>query len=124
MNNNRYKIAEAELRNMLIEELSLLFLRDGAKISSYNIPTINRASQNASINSMIDEERSYNILDLIEKSTEMFDKLNCGQLATFNKIVTSVNSNTPSFFFVYGHGGTGKTFLWNTIVCRLRSEKK
>lgn len=23
-------------------------------------------------------------------------------------------------FFVYGHGGTGKTFLWKTIICALR----
>jgi hypothetical protein len=29
-----------------------------------------------------------------------------------------------AFFFVCGHGGTGKTFLWNAIIVRLRSEKK
>ena len=27
-------------------------------------------------------------------------------------------------FFVYGHGGTGKTFLWNTIINGIRSEGK
>ncbi|KAD4981775.1 hypothetical protein E3N88_18446 [Mikania micrantha] len=26
--------------------------------------------------------------------------------------------------FVYGHGGTGKTFLWTTIICALRSKGK
>ncbi|GKB40209.1 DNA helicase [Tanacetum coccineum] len=26
--------------------------------------------------------------------------------------------------FVYGHGGTGKTFLWQTIICTLRAEAK
>jgi len=30
----------------------------------------------------------------------------------------------PAFFFVCGHGGTGKTFLWNAIIASLRSEKK
>ncbi|KAH7663239.1 DNA helicase protein [Dioscorea alata] len=28
------------------------------------------------------------------------------------------------FFFVYGHGGTVKTFLWNTIINGIRSEGK
>ncbi|XP_074323688.1 uncharacterized protein LOC141660598 [Apium graveolens] len=28
------------------------------------------------------------------------------------------------FFFVYGSGGCGKTFLWQTLCCRLRSEHK
>jgi Cdc6-like AAA superfamily ATPase len=39
-------------------------------------------------------------------------------------ITQCVLSGSPSFFFVCGHGGTGKTFLWNAIIVRLRSEKK
>ena len=27
-------------------------------------------------------------------------------------------------YFVYGPGGTGKTFFWSTIISRLRSEGK
>lgn len=26
--------------------------------------------------------------------------------------------------FVYGHGGTGKTFLWKTVISTLRAEGK
>ncbi|WOL11194.1 hypothetical protein Cni_G19956 [Canna indica] len=28
------------------------------------------------------------------------------------------------FFFVYGYGGTGKTFIWKTLASALRSERK
>ncbi|XP_074350186.1 uncharacterized protein LOC141689724 [Apium graveolens] len=28
------------------------------------------------------------------------------------------------YFFVYGSGGCGKTFLWNTIITKLRSDRK
>ena len=28
------------------------------------------------------------------------------------------------FFFVYGHGGTGKTFLWKIIINKIRSDGK
>ncbi|CAL9016010.1 unnamed protein product [Prunus brigantina] len=30
----------------------------------------------------------------------------------------------PALFFVHGHGGTGKTFLWHTIISKIRSEHK
>ena len=33
-------------------------------------------------------------------------------------------SCSPGLFFVCGHGGTGKTFLWNAILTHLRSRQK
>jgi hypothetical protein len=44
-------------------------------------------------------------------------------LYTFNTIADTVSSNKHGFFFVSGYGGTGKTFLWNTIIAYLRSKK-
>ena len=32
--------------------------------------------------------------------------------------------NKGDFLFVYGHGGTRKTYLWKTIICQLHSEGK
>ncbi|KAJ0847366.1 putative DNA helicase [Helianthus annuus] len=32
--------------------------------------------------------------------------------------------NKQLLLFVYGHGGTGKTYLWTTIICALRASKK
>jgi RecG-like helicase len=124
MNNNLYKMPETEVLNMLIEELSLLFARNGAKITSYNLYYVNRRSENRDFNSLIDEETSYDIEDLTNKSLELFSKLNNDQLDAFNKIMHTLNSKKPSFFLVYGHGGTGKTFLWNAIVSRPRLERK
>ena len=51
-------------------------------------------------------------------------KLNQSQKDAFHQIVNSVLHNEPKFFFVSGHGGTGKTFLWNMIVSYLRAQKK
>nr|GEY32122.1 DNA helicase [Tanacetum cinerariifolium] len=34
------------------------------------------------------------------------------------------SSKQQELIFVYGHGGTGKTFLWKTIISSLRSEGK
>lgn len=38
--------------------------------------------------------------------------------------MNSVINKQPNVFFVSGHGGTGKTFSWNTIVSYLRAQRK
>ena len=39
-------------------------------------------------------------------------------------MINSVLNKEPNIFFVIGHGGTGKTFLWNTIIAYLRAQRK
>ncbi|CAI0396898.1 unnamed protein product [Linum tenue] len=38
--------------------------------------------------------------------------------------MNSVDEGAGKFFFLYGHGGTGKTYLYNTIIAKLRSQQK
>jgi hypothetical protein len=42
----------------------------------------------------------------------------------FDAIVETVLANKAGFFFVSGYGGTGKTFLWNTIITYLWGHRK
>ncbi|KAL8112228.1 hypothetical protein AgCh_019790 [Apium graveolens] len=48
--------------------------------------------------------------------------LNHKQRAIFDEVVHYATLGLGGFYFVYGHGGMGKTFLWSTILCKLRSE--
>lgn len=50
--------------------------------------------------------------------------LNEKQTHVFETIMDNVRLKKGGLFFVYGHGGTGKTFLWRTIINNLRSEGK
>lgn len=54
------------------------------------------------------------------------NQLNDGQLTVYKRVVEAVENenNTRDIFFVYGHGGTGKTFLYSTISTKLRAERK
>ncbi|WOG82236.1 hypothetical protein DCAR_0101398 [Daucus carota subsp. sativus] len=47
-----------------------------------------------------------------------------GKRIIFDRILESVLTNNGGFYFIYGPGGTGKTFLWSTIIATLRSEGK
>ncbi|XP_031116655.1 ATP-dependent DNA helicase PIF1-like [Ipomoea triloba] len=61
-------------------------------------------------NRLILEELSYD-LDQLRKKHDLM-------------VLTAVSSVNGGFFFVYGCGGTGKTFVWRTLSAALRSEGK
>lgn len=44
------------------------------------------------------------------------------QHSVYDHIMESVLSESGGFFFLYGHGGTGKTFLWKTLFAAFRSQ--
>ncbi|XP_074377522.1 uncharacterized protein LOC141719036 [Apium graveolens] len=58
------------------------------------------------------------------KYDENYIKLNKEQKEVYEAIVESVNSNKGEQFFVYKSGRCGKTFIRQTLLCRLRSERK
>ena len=76
------------------------------------------------VDSMINDEISQDCESLIRTSENMQKKLNTDQRAAFTAIVDQAKDGRPGFFFVYGHGGTGKTFIWNALVTYLRGYKR
>lgn len=48
--------------------------------------------------------------------------MNSDQRQIYDLIINAFAANKQELVFVYGHGGTGKTFLWKTIISALRSE--
>ncbi|XP_040381099.1 uncharacterized protein LOC121054713 [Oryza brachyantha] len=73
---------------------------------------------------LVSHEHLLNLLLHELKAQSFIDQLNPDQLVVFHAIVSRVVAGSPGFFFVSGHGGTGKIFLWNTIVAKLRSQNK
>lgn len=50
--------------------------------------------------------------------------MNSEQRTIYDAVLESVEKKTRKLFFVYGPGGTGKTYLYRTLISKLRSEKK
>ena len=46
------------------------------------------------------------------------------QAKIYNQIIQAVNKNEGEMFFLYGYGGTGKTFIWKTLAASLRVDNK
>ncbi|CAN1812463.1 ATP-dependent DNA helicase PIF1 [Linum perenne] len=67
---------------------------------------------------------NYNCATEAAKSHQLHSSLNGSQLTAYAAIIESVSKNQGKFFFLHGHGGTGKTFLYNCIISKIRSEGK
>lgn len=61
---------------------------------------------------------------IIEETNYDFRNCNEDQKSVYHSVMESVEQNQGGMFFVYGSGGCGKTYLWRTIICKLRSEGK
>jgi hypothetical protein len=70
------------------------------------------------------EELSYDVTTLEESVAHDIPKLNNNQKNVFDAICKSVMTNEDRTFFVYGYGGTGKTFLWTNLLNFIRSKGK
>nr|GEU66947.1 DNA helicase [Tanacetum cinerariifolium] len=75
-------------------------------------------------NRLLMEETNYNPEVLLKENNLLIPRLNKEQKLIFNEIITAVQDNVQKLIFIYGHGGTGKTFLWKAITTALRSEEK
>ena len=75
-------------------------------------------------NRLLLEEMSYDKEALQREHDNMLPMLNSEQLSVYNSVISSIKNNEQILVFVYGHGGTGKTFLWRTIISHIRSKGK
>ncbi|XP_073224868.1 uncharacterized protein [Cicer arietinum] len=57
-------------------------------------------------------------------NSNLLHGLNSDQKAIHDFVLQSITLNFGKLFFVYGSGGTGKTYLWRTLLAKLRSEGK
>ena len=61
------------------------------------------------------EQESHNLQMLLPT-------LNSDQMRVFQSVIHADEHGGGGCFFIYGSGGTGKTYLWKTIVIHFRSK--
>jgi hypothetical protein len=88
------------------------------------MPYLNTLLLSQSNNRLLQEELDYDRIFLVEEHSKLFSDLNYEQRKIYDAVIRSVTENKGGVLFVYGHGGTGKTFLWRTLICQLRLEGK
>lgn len=72
-------------------------------------------------NRLILDELRYNRHSLLAEHQQLLINLTDEQRYVYDKIIMAVNEDKGGLFFLYGHGGTGKTFIWRTLSSAIRS---
>lgn len=120
-----YDLEPEDLYNHTLFEIEQLLRKSGSTLKSF--PGMPYPSDDFVIsngNRMIQDELCYDRRKLKSEHAQMFDSLNSEQKNIYNKIMHAVEGNNGGIYFVYGYGGTGKTFLWKTLSNSLRSKGK
>ncbi|WVZ88743.1 hypothetical protein U9M48_035226 [Paspalum notatum var. saurae] len=124
LGNPNYSVPHEQLMSLLIQTLTSVFANSGGNIRDYDLPTLTTEHVVMGENRLINDELDPEPLMLSMHAASLVAQLNSDQRNVYDKITGCVLSGSSGFFFLSGHGGTGKTFLWNAIIASLRSEKK
>ncbi|KAJ9553599.1 hypothetical protein OSB04_017644 [Centaurea solstitialis] len=117
-------LRDAELQGYKLYELEIILTNCGKSLNQFGLPAPPQGLLHQLANRFVMEERNYNRQALMREKNESVPKLNNEQRKIYDLIMNANIRNTQELIFVYGHGGTGKTFLWNTIISSLRCEGK
>lgn len=124
-NHQSLVLSDIQLKNYTLVEIENLLLNSGMSLNKYpNMPLPDDVLLQECNNRLIQEETNYNRESLKIEHCTLYQGLNQKQREIYDVVIGSVSENKGHLFFVYGHGGTGKTYLWKTICAKLRSEGK
>lgn len=90
-------------------------------VSDFHLPPPSEDVVNLLRNWLLLEETSYDQDWLQSQHQHMFSLLNLDQLHIYNKVLSAHRNKKQILIFVYHHGGTGKAFLWTTLLSYFRS---
>ncbi|XP_015945321.1 uncharacterized protein LOC107470432 [Arachis duranensis] len=118
-------MAVEELQTFCLIEIEKLLqtnkklLRDFAGMPLPNIDLVSQFS-----NSMVLRELEYDISIMLQEHDSNFPKLNEKQKSIYNGTIHCVTNKEHGLFFIYGFGGTEKTFLYRLLSAKLRSQRR
>ncbi|KAK9050036.1 hypothetical protein SSX86_030995 [Deinandra increscens subsp. villosa] len=118
-------INDDELKNLTLLEIEKILVLNNSSLNNFDsMPYPQCGDLLLSENALINEERSYDKDVMLQDFENLFVKLTEEQRNIYDEIITSIDNKEGGVFFIYGYGGTGKTFLWNTLSASIRSQGK
>ncbi|CAN0874970.1 ATP-dependent DNA helicase PIF1 [Linum grandiflorum] len=93
-------------------------------VMHFHLPHPTISPSNTSTDDLIAQQLQYDTVEENNTYINSYTCLNHHQKAAHDAILSSIQKDEGKLFFLYGHGGTGKTFLYNCIVAKVRSLRK
>ncbi|KAI9123500.1 hypothetical protein K1719_004800 [Acacia pycnantha] len=116
-------ISEYDKEQVTLKEIDSLLRQNGKSLLDF--PTMPLPEELPPIdvsNQLILQELNYDKHALQVEANNFQNSLNLEQKQIFNNVMSCLQKDEGGFLFVYGCGGTGKTFLWNALTSSLRAK--
>ncbi|XP_019153447.1 PREDICTED: uncharacterized protein LOC109149911 [Ipomoea nil] len=117
-------ISEDEKKNFALIEIEIMLSAMGKSLKDFqSMPIPDLVNHSRTTNRLIMEELAYEINVMKEENDTLVEKLTEEQRTIYDNVLQDAENNLGGlFFFVYGYGGTGKTFLWRALSSAIRSK--
>ncbi len=116
---------EDALKDRALYEIDQVLMRNGHRLEDFPaLPKFNYIPSVHGGNGLVEEELAYDQYSLTTDVDNAEDRLNDDQRNAYETILNAVTNKEGKLFFVYGSGGTGKTFVWTTLLSHLRGQGK
>jgi hypothetical protein len=109
--------------SLALHDLNKILLQSGKTLQDFGLPLPTHifGDFDGTIPHVIAEQISFNRQHLDDMWHRCLLSSNKDQRAAFEAVNNAYESNQPGIFFIDGPGGTGKTFVENMILARVRS---
>jgi len=118
-------LPEDALKDRALYEINQVLMRNGHRLEDF--PTLPKSNYIPLVhggNRLVQEKLAYDRHSLTTNADNAEDRLNDDQRNAYKTVLNAVINKEGKLFFVYGSGGTGKTFVWTTLLSRLQGQSK
>jgi hypothetical protein len=125
--NRNEEPSEEEIQDYGLYLIDQLLIQSGKSLQDWDsLPQVTGdwGTLLQNLNPLIVEQKDYDILEQADLAEQHIANLNPDQQAAFDRITSAITNSTGEIFFLHGPGGTGKTYLYNTLCYHLRSQAK
>ncbi|XP_057418906.1 uncharacterized protein LOC130713124 [Lotus japonicus] len=113
---------DEELQNLCLIEIEKILQGNGRSLKEFPCLPYPKFSEIQNFeNRFVADELNYNRDEMVKIHDELVSSLTSEQEIVYKNVLDAVLPDNGGFFFLYGFGGTGKTFVWNTLSAALRS---
>ncbi|CAL9219694.1 unnamed protein product, partial [Arabidopsis halleri] len=119
------QFSNEELQSYTLLEIERILAQNDKSLTDFeDMPKPDKELLKKMKNSMLQDETCYIIQSQEEEFCRLIQTLNHEQKKVYDAVLDSIDNQKGKLFFLNGPGGTGKTYVYRTIISRLRSQRK
>ncbi|GAU38772.1 hypothetical protein TSUD_279250 [Trifolium subterraneum] len=115
-------LTDDQLKSYTLAEIEILLNCNNKKLENFpEMPKPDMGLVPEIGNRLIYDELNYDRHALANDHRKLMSTMTTEQRSIYDRIMSRVDEKKPGLFFLYGYGGTGKTYIWRAMSAALRS---